>query len=246
MSQNLIANEPQLADLLELKKKEFLLSVNAHHIGTIESFDSTKQTATVSINYKKTYYRPNPITGANEPQLVDYPLLVDCPVVCLGGGNARLTFPIAEGDECIVLFNDRDIDTWFRGNSSAGTATPRLHSISDGIALVGVRSLPHVLLGYDDEGSEWSLGDMKLTITDGDLVIETPGGTKITVNDGNIELEVDNGTKMVLTSAGKLTIQNSTGELVGSLYTLFSTGTAAGFPFVLDPTALATLLSFKV
>ncbi len=245
MSQNLTPQEPQLADLLSLQKKGIFLSLNCHHIGTIEKFDATQQTAQVSINYKKTYFRPNPQTGANEPQLIDYPVLLDCPVVVLGGGGAGLTFPIAPGDECIVLFNDRDINTWFQGNSSAGNPTPRLHSLADGIALVGVRSLPNVLQDYEEGGSQWFVGDMKVTITDGDLVIETPAGTKVTVNDGNIVVEVDGGTKLVVTSAGKLTITNNLGEFVDALNTLLTTGTAAGFPFVLNPTALAVFQSFK-
>lgn len=139
--------EPELIDLLNLFKTQLLTSFSAHHIGTVQSFDAAKQTATATINYKKTYFQK--VDGVYGPVLVDYPILLDCPVICLGGGAGALTFPIEEGDECLVLFNDRDIDNWFAGGTGGPVATPRLHSFSDGIILVGVRSLANVLTDYD-------------------------------------------------------------------------------------------------
>jgi hypothetical protein len=146
---NAVPSEPSLKDLLDLLKKDILLSLNAHHIGTIQSFNSAKQTATATINYPKTYYQLNSVTGLYNPVLVNYPLLVDCPVICLGGGTTALTFPIQTGDECLALFNDRAIDNWFSGGAGAALSNPRLHSFSDGLILVGLRSLGNVLTNYD-------------------------------------------------------------------------------------------------
>lgn len=147
--QNLIPNDPNLKDLLDLLQKQIMLNLSCHHIGTVQSFDATKQTASATINYKKTYFQFNASTGLYDPVLIDYPILVDCPVIVLGGANAALTFPITTGDECLVLFNDRDLDKWFQGGTGASVATPRLHSFSDGMILVGLRSLPKVLTNYD-------------------------------------------------------------------------------------------------
>lgn len=142
-------SEPSLADVLALTKKELMLGMSVHHIGTIRSFNSADQTANVTINYKKTFYsRAN--TGQYVPKLVDYPQLVNCPVVILAGGLGAFTAPIDEGDECLVLFNDRDMNNWFQGNANAGPNTPRLHSFSDALILVGVRSLAHSLANYDE------------------------------------------------------------------------------------------------
>lgn len=146
---NAVPSEPSLKDLLDLLKKDVLLSLNAHHVGTIQSFNSAKQTATATINYPKTYYQLNSVTGLYNPVLVNYPLLVDCPVICLGGGTAALTFPIQSGDECLVFFNDRAIDNWFSGGAGAALSSQRLHSFSDGLILVGLRSLGKVLTNYD-------------------------------------------------------------------------------------------------
>ncbi len=138
--------DPSLKDLMDMLKKDVFLSLNCHHVGTIQSFDADSQTASVTINYKKTYFQLSPATGLYGPVLVDYPALVDCPVMFLGGA---LTFPVAAGDECLVFFNDRDMDNWLQGGAGSALATPRLHSFADGIILVGLRSQGNVLGDFD-------------------------------------------------------------------------------------------------
>lgn len=161
---NFIPTDPSLTDALNLLKKDILLSLFAHHIGTIQTFNAEKQTCTASINYTKTYFKYAPATGAYNPYQVTYPLIADCPVIFLGGGSGSLTFPVSQGDECILLFNDRDIDNWFQGGSGAPVSTPRLHSISDAIALVGVRSLANVLDGFDTSSVVLQNGTTKVSI----------------------------------------------------------------------------------
>lgn len=146
---NRIPENPSLKDLLDLLKKDILLSFSSHHVATIQSFDATSQRATATVNYPKTFFQLNSLTGLYEPVLLSYPILLDCPVMFLGGGGASLTFPVAKGDECLIFFNDRDIDNWFQGGTGSACATSRLHSFSDGIILVGVRSLPNVLTNFD-------------------------------------------------------------------------------------------------
>lgn len=148
--QNLIPNEPELKDLLKLTRKEIFLNLNCHHLAKIQTFNPLTQTATASINYKQTYSLPNPVTGVYVDKLVNYPLLIDCPVMFLGGGPGALTFPVAKGDDCIVMFNDRDMDNWYQGSSTSAPATPRLHSFADAIILVGLRNQTSVLLDFDD------------------------------------------------------------------------------------------------
>lgn len=149
IQQNLIPSEVTLADALSLHKKESYLNLSCHHMGTIQSFDSSNQTASVSINYKKTFFQFNGDTGVYDNVLTDYPIIPEAPVICLGGGTTSLTFPIQAGDECLVLFNDRDFDNWFTGGSGSPNSTARLHSFADALVIVGIRSLPHALSGYD-------------------------------------------------------------------------------------------------
>lgn len=146
---NVVMDDPSITDALNELSRSVFLDLSCHHVGTIQSFDATKQTATATINYKQTYFELNSVTGKYDSVLVDYPILIDCPVICLGGGPASLTFPIAQGDECLILFNDRDFCGWFQGSANSAVPTPRLHSTSDGIIIVGIRSLAKVLSNYD-------------------------------------------------------------------------------------------------
>lgn len=76
---------------------------------------------------------------------INLPLLADVPVVFPGGGGATLTFPIAAGDECLIVFASRCIDGWFQLGGIQPALDPRMHSLSDGFAFVGVRSAARAL-----------------------------------------------------------------------------------------------------
>jgi hypothetical protein len=163
--------EPSLQDLFNLWKKQIFLNLNCMHIGTIKSFDPVTQTCTATVNYKKTFFKKDD-TGVYQPVLKDYPLLADVPVIILSGGGASLTMPIAVGDECILLFNDRDIDNWFQSGQITGNATARLHSFADAFALVGVRSSPNSLFNYDSERASLNNGTTRVAVGAEKILIE--------------------------------------------------------------------------
>lgn len=231
--QNQITNSnPSLMNLLNLFKKDLLLNFNCHHIGEVQSFDATKQTAQVTISYKQTYFPSNEKTNA--PRLVDYPVLADCPVICLSGGTGALTFPIAKGDPCVVLFNDRDIDNWFSGSTTSSPETGRLHSFSDGLVLVGVRNLAGLITEYDTDSVSLRKGTTKVRVYDDKVLI--------TFADSPNTFEFNN--------AGKLKITNATDEFVSALSKLFDdikqayTVTMLGNQPLVMPTYVADLAKF--
>lgn len=129
-----------MATLFQLKLENALVDTNCVSLGTIQSFNATLQTAEISINYKRK-------VGT---EFIEYPLLVDCPVIFLTGGEARLTLPVAQGDTCIVLFCDRDIDTWFDSGQITEPNSRRIHSLNDGVALVGIRSKLNPLENFNE------------------------------------------------------------------------------------------------
>jgi hypothetical protein len=151
---NTFNSNPTLEDLLAYHKKDILLSLNCHALATIDSFDAATQTATVTINYTQTYQRKSSKpakmgSSFYESVNVDYPPLVGCPVYVLGGGTASMTFPIKKGDQCSVLFNDRSLDEWYASGQKSPLRSGRLHSFSDGIVLVGLRSKLNPIANYD-------------------------------------------------------------------------------------------------
>lgn len=136
-------------DALNILKRNIFLNFNCHAIATIQSFDAETQLVTVSINYKKTFLRADPATGVYRNVLQEYPPVLDCPIICLQGGGSALTFPITQGDTCILLFNDRDMDAWHHTGQVGAINTQRLHSFADAIALVGIRSGNNPIPDYD-------------------------------------------------------------------------------------------------
>jgi len=155
-----------LKDLLDIWRKQLLLDLSCHHLATIEEFFPDTQTATVQISYKKTRFTQDSV-GNMSTIYEDYPPLTEVPVVFLGGGPGALTFPVEQGDQCILLINDRAIDTWYSGSNGQPVPISRYHALADAIALIGVRSQNTVLSDFDadrvrlyyQDGGEITLGD---------------------------------------------------------------------------------------
>lgn len=147
---------PDLTTLFDMRLRDALQNTNCHLLGTIESFDAAAQTATVSINQKLSF------AGV----LKDYPPLVKVPVFILGGGNRVFTFPVRAGDTCLVLFNDRDFDNWYETGNITTPNSTRLHDLSDGLALVGFRSLANPVDSYSTTDVEVRNGESKIGVGD--------------------------------------------------------------------------------
>lgn len=148
---NQVVNEPSLKDLLDMLKKDIGLNIFCHAVGTIRAFDAEKQVAKVELAYQQTYYRVNESTGSYESVNVKYPTLVDCPVIFLGGTVSNITVPVTVGDDALVLFNDRDLDRWYAGQYNMGPPTLRVHNISDGIVIVGLRNKANAISDFQND-----------------------------------------------------------------------------------------------
>jgi len=116
-------------------------------------------------------------------QAVQMPLLLDVPVVFQRGGGATLTFPIAVGDECLVVFANRNIDGWWQSGGVQLPLDARRFDLSDGFALVGPFSQPNVIGGYSASEVQLRSNDglalFGLNPTTGALRIKAPGGLTI-------------------------------------------------------------------
>jgi hypothetical protein len=136
MNNNLPLMPPDLNNLLSDDfKNNIFASINCCEIGKIESVNYDEQTVSIQIQVKR----------RTPDGIISYPVLGDCPFFVLQGGGAYIDMPISKGDYCIVLFNDRNIDTWWSTANVAEPPTKRKHSLSDGIAIVGINPKPRAL-----------------------------------------------------------------------------------------------------
>jgi hypothetical protein len=126
---------PDMTVTLDAARRDTKVSLNAVQIGIIEAFDPARQVATVRIALRQV----REIKPDGTRVLQEYPLIKECPVVTMFGGDSFINLPIQPGDNCLVFFNDREIDQWLYNGGVQTPVTPRVHDISDAIALVGIR-----------------------------------------------------------------------------------------------------------
>ena len=103
-------------------------------------------------------------------QLVNMPLLLDCPVVFPHGGGCTLTFPIKAGDECLVVFASRGIDYWWQLGGIQPPPEARMHDLSDGFVIPGPWSQAQKISGV-------STSAVQLRSDDGAAFIELNPGS---------------------------------------------------------------------
>lgn len=121
---------------------------------------------------------------SGELTTVDLPLFVDCPVQFPAGGGVTMTFPVARGDECLVVFADGAIDGWWQSGGVGERVSVRMHDFSDGFALLGFRSQPRVLANVSTTSAQLRSDDgatyVDLSPTAQTVEIVAPGGFKVT------------------------------------------------------------------
>lgn len=172
-----------LAGLLALKE-EWAGTLWTSCPGIIQSFDASKRTCVVQPAIKAQVMNPQ---GETRWELL--PLLLDCPVQFPQGGGFVLTFPLAQGDECLVVFADRCIDAWWQNGDVQPQAELRMHDLSDGFVIPGPRSIPKVEGGI-------STTEVQLRSVD--------GNRKVRISATEVEMKTaDSGVKC---SAGRVDI----------------------------------------
>lgn len=198
--------------------------------GTIVSFDPENQLATVQPGIKRVFRTLNDDNSV-DLNPVDLPLLINVPVIYPRGGGFSITFPVKEGDECLIVFCERAIDTWHR---DGGTATPnakRFHDLSDAVVHVGMSSLQNKIPDYatvdmeirtDNNSNAIALHDNgDITIfADGDLNIFTSGDCNIDCDNATIQAATNvfiDGPTVTISADTTVTLDATNIDLVGNV-----------------------------
>ncbi len=146
--------------------------------GVVAAVNLAAQTLSVQPTVQGSVVSPD---GAK--QLVNLPLLVDVPIVWPRAGGFALTFPIAAGDEVLVVFASRCIDSWWQSGGIGAPAEARMHDLSDGFAILAPTSQPKKLSGV-------SSTNVQLRDESGTTYVEiTPDGKARVVAATQIDVE---------------------------------------------------------
>jgi hypothetical protein len=108
--------------------------------GIIQSVLAQDGTTSVQLAIKGTTVNPDSTTN-----LVNIVKLQKVPVKFFGGGGLFMTHPIAQGDDCLVVFARRCIDSWWQQGGVQAPFEFRLHDINDGFCIPGFFSVPRAL-----------------------------------------------------------------------------------------------------
>lgn len=128
--------------------------------GIIQSFDPGAMTVVVQPTIQALWRDPL----GNETWKT-MPLCLDVPVIFPSGGGCSITFPLQEGDECLLIFASRCIDAWWQSGGVGVQAEMRMHDLSDGFCLPGPRSKPRALSGI-------SMTALQIRADDGSAFVE--------------------------------------------------------------------------
>lgn len=134
---NSIVGTPNLTQTLDGYKRQGAYETNCMRIGIVRNVYYEDLTVDVQIVNKRTL-NINPDGTQN---VADFPLVRAKIVYC----NPFITYPIAAGDECILIFADREIESWFISGDVSPEGYPRMHALTDCVALFGIRSIPNVI-----------------------------------------------------------------------------------------------------
>lgn len=116
-------------------------------------------------------------------RFINLPLLLDVPICYPSAGGFSLTLPIAQGDEVLVVFSSRCIDSWWQQGGIGMPMEARMHDLSDGFAIPGPKSQPNVIGGISADNAQLRSddGSVYIEITpDGKINLVAPSGVKVT------------------------------------------------------------------
>lgn len=141
----------------------------------VQSVNLTNQTVDVQPTVRERI-----ISQTGEIQYVQYPLLINVPIVFPQVGAFRITFPIERGDECFVIFADIAIDNWWKSGNVQNPVEQRRHDLSDGFAFFGA-------LNQEKIGSQPAISSSGLEIK------STKTGTGIHIGSSDITFTCSSG-----------------------------------------------------
>lgn len=134
---NSITGNPNIIQIMEGIVQRTGYELNCMRVGIVQAFYPDDLTVDVLIANKKTLgLNPDGTQNVKDFPLIRAKIVYSSPFI---------TFPINTGDECILLFSDREIESWFINGEINPEGYSRIHAFTDAVAIFGIRSLPKMI-----------------------------------------------------------------------------------------------------
>lgn len=174
----------QLTSVIDNRLKQIHTSLP----GIIQSYDPVKNTATVQPCIKRIW-----VTSESSKTL-PLPVISDVPVIFPTGGGFSLTFPVAPGEECLLVFLERAMDYWYKDGGIQAPSNFRMHHLSDAVALVGLRSQANRITNISTDGAELRNADRSMFIKIAADGIQIKGDVTVTGTlTASVDVKTDSG-----------------------------------------------------
>ncbi len=147
---------PTDAEMISAAIDSKLIDVHTSLPGVVQSYNKLLQTATIVLQVKRVL--PKAGGGFVTEEL---PVLENVPVVFPRTKKFMITFPIEEGDEGEVAFQEMSIDQWRSKGSVTSPGDIGRHTLTAGVFRPGLSSNLSVITPPDtDIGSDMILGEI--------------------------------------------------------------------------------------
>ena len=133
---NNAVNTPNLGSVLKLANSSFGENLNCMRIGIVDDVYSDMTVSVKLVNKKTIKQNHDGTQKVREYALLRAKVCYCCPFA---------TWDIKKGDECVLLFSDREVESWFTTGDVSPIAYPRMHDMTDAVAIFGIRSLPNII-----------------------------------------------------------------------------------------------------
>ena len=189
------------ADLFLRSQEKMAFDLRVASPAIIQSVDFEKQTLTAKLAIRERFLN----SQNKQYEFVEVPELLDVPFFFASGGDYSMTFPIKEGEECLVIFADSCIDAWWQNGDIQNPMRRRRHSLSDSFALVGFRSQPKKLENYSSDSLQIRKADgsVHIELKDDDISLYAENGNisaeckgELTLKADKIKLEAPSGIEL--------------------------------------------------
>ena len=136
-----LKNEPDLLSTLSIFEQALKYNkINCCRVGIVDEYDAENRIAKVTIANKLTLGQNDDGSLITQNYAPIY-----AKVLFFGWGNIGITHPISKGNEGILLFNDREIESWYISGNITELAYDRAHDKTDAIFISGLLSMPNML-----------------------------------------------------------------------------------------------------
>ena len=111
-------------------------------------------------------------------KILDYPIISDVPLVMPYSSltEAGICIPIREGDDCLVIVSETELDDW---RSGAGADAVLRYDLTSAVAIPGMLKKPNQILKNAIIKNSVIIGNEECNITVSDNLVEVNGNLKV-------------------------------------------------------------------